>query len=380
MRRGSNRQFTAIHSEGGLLPSDLLQRVAAGDRSLPGLDPAAYHLGRGERLNEAIARSWNRVRAAWQGFTEALKGLPDADPAIGLTRERWLGIIFQELHYGRLPRVSGLEIDGKPYPISHMWGDVPIHLVGYGVDLDRRTPGVAGAARSSPHGLLQEFINRSDQHLWGIVSNGRKLRLLRDNVSLTRQSYVEFDLESIMEGESYPDFSLFWLLCHESRLEGDKPSEFWLERWVQIAQEQGTRALNDLRDAVEEAIQTLGAGFLKYPGNHSLKQKLREGQLTGGNYQNQLLRLVYRLVFLFVAEDRDLLHPKDVDPSARELYAEYYSTARLRKQAERSRGSKHPDLYRSLRVVMDALESDQGASVIGLAPMGGGLWAPDCIP
>ena len=214
------RALCRMRTEGGLLPPDLMQRVAAGDRSLPGLTSKSYHLAQGERLNETIARSWNRVRGAWHGFCDALSQLPEDDPAVGLTRERWLGVIFQELHYGRLPRASGLELDGKAYPISHVWGDIPIHLVGYGVDLDKRTPGVAGAARSSPHGLVQEYVNRSEDHLWGIVSNGRKLRLLRDNVSLTRQSYVEFDLEAIMEGELYSDFALFWLLCHQSRLEG----------------------------------------------------------------------------------------------------------------------------------------------------------------
>ena len=70
--------------------------------------------------------------------------------------------------------------------------------------------------RSSPHSLLQELLNRSDQHLWGIVSNGLCLRLLRDNISLTRQAYVEFDLEAMMVGQAYPDFVLLWLRCRIS--------------------------------------------------------------------------------------------------------------------------------------------------------------------
>ena len=111
MRGRMNGHFTAVRTEGGLLPPDLMQRVAAGDRSLPGLTPESYHLARGERLNETIARSWNRVRSAWHGFKDALSQLPENDPAIGLTRERWLGVIFQELHYGRLPRAGGLELD-----------------------------------------------------------------------------------------------------------------------------------------------------------------------------------------------------------------------------------------------------------------------------
>ena len=60
--------------------------------------------------------------------------------------------------------------------------------------------------------VQQEFGNFTD-YLWGFVSNGLVLRLLRDNASLTRQAFVDFDLETIFEGEVYADFALLWLLC-----------------------------------------------------------------------------------------------------------------------------------------------------------------------
>jgi len=50
--------FTTLHSEGAILPPDLLQRIADGDRDLDGLTPDAYHLVKGERINEAANRSW----------------------------------------------------------------------------------------------------------------------------------------------------------------------------------------------------------------------------------------------------------------------------------------------------------------------------------
>ncbi len=80
MKRRLNGRFAAVRTEGGLLPPDLIQRVAAGDASLPGLDSASYHLAQGgERLNEKIARSWVRIRGAWEGFCEALEQLPQGD-------------------------------------------------------------------------------------------------------------------------------------------------------------------------------------------------------------------------------------------------------------------------------------------------------------
>jgi hypothetical protein len=43
--------FTTIRTEGAILPADLLQRVASGDKELGGLKPAGYHLIEGEPLN-----------------------------------------------------------------------------------------------------------------------------------------------------------------------------------------------------------------------------------------------------------------------------------------------------------------------------------------
>ena len=235
--------FSTIKTEGALLPTDILQRIAVGDTAVEGLSPEAYHLDAGEKLNEAINRSWNRLVGAWPTFKSLYARLPESDIGTSITRERWMLPLFQELGYGRLMTSKAIEIDNRSYPVSHMWQNVAIHLVGCRIDLDKRTPGAIGAARSSPHSMVQEFLNKSDDHLWAFVSNGSKLRILRDNISLTRQAYVEFDLESMMEGEVYADFVLLWLLCHESRVEAEKPEECRLERWSREAQEQGTRAL-----------------------------------------------------------------------------------------------------------------------------------------
>jgi hypothetical protein len=193
--------FLSVHTEGGLLPHDILGRIAAGDKDLPGTAPATYHLGPHERIGEEVNRVWNRLVYLWHHFRESLAQLPEHDLATSLTRERWLLPLFQELGYGRLQRAQVVEVEGRSYAVSHAWQRSPIHLLGARVDLDERRKGVAGAARSSPHGLTQDLLNRSDDHLWGFVSNGLRLRILRDHHSLTRQAYIDFDLEAIMDGE-----------------------------------------------------------------------------------------------------------------------------------------------------------------------------------
>lgn len=380
MRRGGSI-FQTMKTEGAILPADLLRRILDGDRDVPGLTSEDYHLTKSERLNEVATRSWNRLQGAWESFKDAMDKLPETDAGTTLTRERWLLILFQELGYGRLTTCKAYEIDGRIYPISHEWQKTPIHLVSFRQELDKRTPGRAGAARVSPHSLVQELLNRSDDHMWGMISNGLTLRLLRDNVSLTRQAYVEFDLQAMMDSEAYSDFFLLFLLCHQSRVEvpeGKTPASCWLERWYNTAAQQGVRALDQLRDGVQNAIEALGGGFLAHPANEALREKLRAGRLNTQDYYRQVLRQVYRLLFLFVAEDREMLFHPQSSIEARKLYTEHYSTHRLRTLAAKTRGTRHPDQWRALRLVLDKLHD--GCEQLALPALGSFLFAPKATP
>ena len=73
MRTAARNIFTTIRTEGALLPADFLQHVAEGNREIEGLSPDSYHLVPGEKLNEAINRSWNRLLSEWTGLKDASK-------------------------------------------------------------------------------------------------------------------------------------------------------------------------------------------------------------------------------------------------------------------------------------------------------------------
>ncbi len=380
MPKSRDQLFESLTTEGALLPSDFLQRLAQRDHEVPGLTPDAYHLGSGERLNEAISRSWNRLLAIWRNFSAAVLALPTSDLGTTLTREKWLLPLFQELGYGRLPLSKPFEFEGRRYAVSHIWQSTPIHLVSFRADLDTRSENIVGARTTTPHSMVQEFLNRSEAHLWGIVSNGYRLRLLRDNASLTRQAFVEFDLQSMMQGEVYADFALLWLLAHQSRVEGERPELCWLEKWTQEARQRGARALDQLRDGVQEAITALGSGFLAHPANTALRDNLNNGTLSKQDYFWQLLRIVYRFLFLFVAEDRELLFTDQVPGKAREHYLRHYSLTRLRRMALRLGGTQHADLWQVVRLVFRALGSDTGCAALGLPALGSFLWSDKATP
>jgi hypothetical protein len=371
----SANNFASVRVVGGLLPPDLLARIISGDPSLGGLTSSDYHLSSGESPREAANRAWAYLLGAWTTYKQALQKLPEGDPAVGLTRERWLTLLFKELDFGRLQQTppGGLVIDDKSFPVSHLWGATPMHLLGWGVDLDKRTKGVAGAAERAPQAMLQEALNRTSDHLWAILANGKTVRLLRDSTSLAGQAYVEFDLETMFDGEIFSDFVVLYLLLHQSRVEvptDGSPADCWLEKWRANAAESGTRALGLLRDGVKEAIEALGTGFLQTPGN-DLNARLADGSLRIDDYHRSLLRLVYRLLFLFVAEDRGLLFDPESDATERERYRVYFSTTRLRLLARKRRGSRHTDLWQALELVMTALGNEGGRPELGLVGLGG---------
>ncbi|WP_017557089.1 Eco57I restriction-modification methylase domain-containing protein [Nocardiopsis baichengensis] len=367
-----NQVFSAVHTVGGLLPADMLLRIAEG-RDVPGAKPADYGVYGARSVGDEGERRWEYLKSVWKELRRTLPLAPGQDPpvdATGLAVTSWLGPLFEELGFGRIVRAPGAGITsddgGKSFAVSHLWQHVPIHVAAWSHDLDKR-PGGAGTV--PPQSLVQEALNRSSAHLWAVVTNGRQLRLLRDSSALATAAYVEFDLEAIFDGELFSEFALLYRLVHASRFEEREdggPSSCWLEKWRSEAISSGTRALDQLREGVQNAITLLGTGFLQHPANTRLREDVDARELHGA-----LLRLVYRLLFLFVAEDRNVLHSPDATEQARERYRKYFSTARLRGHARRRRGTAHHDLYEGLTLVLNALGREEGLPALGLPGLGG---------
>jgi hypothetical protein len=375
--------FSSLKIVGGLLPADLLGRVSAGDPQVPGTGPQTYGLEPGESVRRQASRSWLYLLEVWQDFKRRVEG-PGAAEAVSarVTRERWLRILLRELGFHEMAG-GGFELEGKNFPVSHRSGHVPVHLLGWATDLDHKTPHIAARA---PQSMLQELLNRDDAYLWAILSNGATLRLLRDSTALVGSSYVEFDLEAIFDGELFSDFVLLYLTCHESRFatqDDGSPTSCYLEQWRGFAAQQGERALDQLRNGVQQAISTLGTGFLSHPDNPHLRGRLdpRSADLKLDDFNRALLRLVYRMLFWFVAEERGALlqpDPDDADTAtranlreARDRYAAYFSSARLRQLARRHRGSRHGDLFDAAQLVFDALGTEGGVPELALPGIGG---------
>ncbi|HHV36538.1 MAG TPA: N-6 DNA methylase [Candidatus Cloacimonetes bacterium] len=382
-----NQALSHIHSEGSLLSRDFLLKLLSGNGAIPAFLPKDYRLSAGERLNEAATRSYARLSRLWKSFQAHLKTLPPENSGTTETRSMWLIPLFQELGYGSLQSIRGESIEGKSYPQSHEAQEpLALHLMSHKWDLDRRPRSARDNSfllSGSPFSLMQEYLNRNQKKLWGILTNGNSLRLMRNNASLTRSSYLGFDLKAIFDSDSYADFFLLWLICHQSRFAVSLdefnyplPAETCImESWYLGSISEGVRAMEELRDKVENSISILGKGFISHSANNELRRALSSGELSPTDFYHQLLRLVYRMIFIFVAEDRELLLLPDTSAKKRELYEKYYSSLPLRYLARRQRGGKAHDLWLQLSLIFSSLY--HGNPDLGIPALGSFLFKTD---
>jgi len=377
--------LVGVQIEGNLLAPDMPIELLAGE--VKGQRSEDFGLGRSDKLVDEIAIAWGDAKAYWAAFQRMVARLPEVDAATSVTREYWVVPLLRSLGYDPVFVREAAMADGQTFAISHRAepGEhkPPIHVIGCRVDLEKRPP--SGNPRLSAHALVQEYLNRTE-HLWSIVTNGLRWRLLRDSSLMTRLTYIEFDLAQILEGENFAEFCLFYRLFHRSRLpQGmEDADECLLEFYHQESLQQGGRVRDRLRDGVEKALIQLGTGFLQHKASEGLRSSFASGELSATDYYRQLLRLIYRLLFLMVAEGWNLLLSGS-DLEKRRIYTEYYSVDRLRLRAERLswRREGFQDLWQGLKASFRLFEGDvdnwRGA-MLGLSPLNGDLLGTGSLP
>ncbi len=389
--------FDTLRLEGSLFVPELLERAASGEATFQ--KETDYAIPKGLKLHDEYGRAFRIATATWQSFAPQT-ARADLDAAT-ITRAFVVDFLRQCLGYTDLtPLGAPIQLGDRGFPVTAqaLGGRLPVIIAPHNLALDDPDPRFAiigsGSKKKSAHQLAQEFLNASQDCLWAIVTNGKTLRLLRDADTLTRPNFLEFDLETILRDDQhrYADFSALWRILHASRSVGVSPASSIWESWKSEGHAQGLRVRDGLRDGVTQALLILGRGFLTQPDNTALRQRLHDGTLTTDAYFQQLLRLIYRSLFLFCAEERDLLHPpapadsSDIQNSksniqhsaARAAYATGYSLRRFRSRALRqSAHDPHGDLWQSLRIVFRGLSNGQPRLAL---PALGGLFAETQCP
>lgn len=374
IRRDADIGLAAISVEGALISPEQLSEIASTPPDQKAADD--YGCPRGLSLRDEITRYFRIGQAHWQDY--ARLDQPNIIQTVAFARKLLKDVFgFDDLSgpvvhqlEGHTYRISLEARDGRvPIVVAAPLPDPKADAFGKALPEMGDDPG-GSIARRSPATLLQSWLNAKPEFLWGLVFAGDRVRLMRDNASFTRAAHIEADLGAIFRDEMFADFTAIWFLIHASRFgaAGAAATDSALERWREAGQKAGTAARERLRGNVEEALLALGQGLVDT--NPELARRMADDSGVLTSVYEQMLRVVYRLIFLAVAEARDLLHPHDASTQARALYADSYGFSHLRdRSTRRAAHDHHYDAWEGARIVLRALE--QGERTLALPGLGG---------
>src|SRR5437016_4701770 len=106
--------YVAVTIEGGLLPADLLERVAAGE----GAGQRAEDFGLSGRLSDEVQAAFSDIRTYWDFFGR--RRAHSRESVTTLTRESWMIPVLERLGYTTLPfQRTAAQAGGESYAFSH---------------------------------------------------------------------------------------------------------------------------------------------------------------------------------------------------------------------------------------------------------------------
>jgi len=378
--------FPSIDIQGSILSTDLLAKIRS--------EQATFQQGKdfnsdltNAKLKDEISLAWQEAKGQWTIYKSKLTRLKDGETGTTETRNFWISPLLTNLGYNLTFNRTSEELNGKLFPIGYRDSNLdnfPVYVGGYHESLDKRPENKQ--LRVSPHAMVQEYLNYSE-HLYGMVTNGRQLRLLRDASRITRLSYVEFNLEKMMEEDLYSDFVILYRVLHASRMpkKADGGADSIMEKYHQEGLEAGSTIRNKLGEAVKGAIKNLANGFINHPNNAALRDAVAAGTINTDEYYRHQLRIIYRLLFLFVIEERNLVYADSKTPETKRfnhIYFNYYSLLRLRKLAKKllpPEANRHYDLWQSLVSTFSLFEKKEIGEKLGIMSLQGDLFGYHAI-
>ena len=395
--------YTSIHIYGHLLSDDILHNIERDNTLIGNRD---QDFGMDISVSSAIDYVWSSLRNDWNFYKERAgnERLVNKDP-YGTRRARDLmERLLQSLGYKLDRQVANIEVAGTGYDISYTCpdlGNMPFVIIGENIttdgsintldkcSLDYRAKG--NMRKKSAHATMLEYLNATE-NVYGIISNGQILRIIRNSGQLVKLTYIEFDLRRMLEEDKYTEFCLMFRLLHASRFRtsGDEPCV--LERWFNMSIESGNRIRNGLSRAVQTTMETIGNAVLtsKGEGNDALRRAFAAGTMDAQKLNKELIHFIYRLLFLFIIEERGLVYqiPDSVDAPDykqqcqwQDIYKKYYAASRLRRLSELSylKQRQYSDLWQGLMDTFHLFEPDTFGEKLGIKPLGGVLFGTETL-
>jgi hypothetical protein len=215
---------------------------------------------------------------------------------------------------------------------------------------------------------------------WGLLTNGRFWRLYFHGARSRAEGFVGFDLPLLLEGatkgqaEALELLRAFLLLFRREAHEASGPAG---KTFLDLALDEGRRYEQRITAALSEAVfDRVFPRLVTALATHDPSAKPADA-LWRAEAREAALTLLYRLLFILYAEDRDLLPVRHAGYAA-------YGLQRLRMQAAEARDQARP-LSASLTRWWDDLAAlcraiDLGDSSLGLPPYNGGLFSASAAP
>ena len=388
--------YTSIHIYGHFLSDDVLKAIEQ-DNTLIGNREQDFGLD--SQVQNTIDYVWSSLRNDWRFFNErnVIK-----DP-YGTRRSRDLmERFFTSMGYDLTRQSSNIIINGISHEITYLCPslkDLPVIVIGdktgdADIDtldkcsLDYRAKGAQ--RRKSPHATMLEYLNNTE-NVYGIVANGRVLRIIRNTGQLVKLTYIEFDIQRMMEEDKYTEFCLMFRLLHSTRFRISGDEQCIIERYFNMSIESGNRIRDGLSLAAQRTMEIIGCAAVQGigEGNEALRQAFLNGELNPATFNKELIRLIYRILFLFIIEERNLVYEVPSSDSdnykkichLQDIYKNYYAVTGLRKKSELAylRQHHYHDLWQGLMDTFRLYENENFGEPLGIKPLGGMLFNSETL-
>ena len=389
--------LTSIHVYGHVLSDEVLHSIVNDDK----FEGNTEYDFKSSNVSGDIDYCWTSLRRDYSYFSEQ----QDLRDSYGTNRARHLiSHLFLNLGYNLVKQTTMSEVNEVSYDITYkdsVLNDFPVIVVGNVAkdnsltdlskvnSLDFRAKG--NHKQRSPHATMLAYLNNTE-HTYGIISNGNTIRLLRSSGQLVKLSYIEFDLKKMIEEDKYTEFCLLYRILHATRFVSSLNSSCIFERWFNRSIESGNRIREGLSKAVQQTMQIIANAALQGEGegNEQLRNQLANKSLPVEVFNKELIHLIYRLLFLFIIEDRKLIFalegnetPEQLEKIAysQDIYYSHYAASRLRRKSELSylHHAEFHDLWEGLMDTLALFESGDKGEPLGIQPLGGKLFNHDTL-
>jgi hypothetical protein len=322
------------------------------------------------------ASSWSRALKNWEKAARSL----GPGSSTSETRRRWLDPLFEELGF-----IFGFSLkDGdyveaekenlkEPLIFYPNGTGEPVAYIDFrpwGMDLDSV---LEGAGRRLTPLKFMERLLAYGRARWGILTNGRVIRLLKRRELSSGRAFLEIDLENLLDTSDEASYRIFWALFRAKALVPDIEGKCLLDLIDEESRKHAARVGGELRESVRRAVEILVQGFLDEPGN---SKHINLPQDVEQVYQQSLV-LLYRLLFVLYAESLELL------PVGTPLYRDSYSLETLRSMVEDPKENFRPDEYRlweSLSALFSLIENGVNIPELRLISCRGRLFSTRYAP